>query len=96
MSSMLSIHKEIEKKKYAESPLGKLEKELGQFYDGLQITKRELPTDVLEQVNRIRSEHEKAQTDYIDMTLKRDRQAVDDMLFKAMTDELAILQKIKW
>lgn len=93
MSSTLTIHKEIEKKAYAQSPLGKLERQLTKFYDGLKLSNKALPEDVAKQIYDIRDKHEKDQMDYIDMTLKRDKEANEKMLFDSFTKELEVINK---
>lgn len=93
--SLLSIHKELEKKQYAESPLGKLERKLHDFYDEMVLRKEALPEDIAKQVYDIRDKNEKDQKDYIDMTLKRDKEAVGKMLFDTFTKELEILNNYK-
>lgn len=89
--SVLTIHKEIEKKKYAESPLGKLERKITSIYDDMILKKEALPENVAKQIYDLRDQHERDEKDYIDMTLKRDKEAVDKMLFDVMTKELEIL-----
>lgn len=92
--NMLSIHKEMEKKEYAESPLGKIEKQLRNFYEGVEIKKWEkLPEHLAEQVFEIREENEKKQLEYIDQANKKHKQFVDEMLLEAMTKELEIIKK---
>jgi hypothetical protein len=91
--SVLTIHKEIERKEYAASPLGKLEKVIGEIYREMQLKKEALPEDLAKQVYDIREENEKWQMQYIDDRLKADREAVDSKLLESMTRELAILEK---
>lgn len=89
---MLTLHKEILKKEYAESPLGKLEKKLRKFYDECKVYKKyELPEDIAEQIYNIREENEKEQLAYIDESQKRDREKVDEILFKSMSQEWEII-----
>lgn len=95
MSSILQIHKELEKKEYANSPVGKLEKQIRQFYDGLTTTGQKLPETVAKQVYDLRDENEKKHKEYIDYTLKRDKEAVDDLLINSFTKELEILNNWK-
>jgi hypothetical protein len=89
--SSLTIHKEILKKEYAESPIGKMEREITKFYDELVLKGEKLPEDIAKQVYDLRDLHEKKQMDYIDESQKRDRDAVDAMLMEAFTKELEIL-----
>ena len=90
---MLSLHKEILKKEYEQSPLGKIEKELRKYYEGVELKKYDkLPEDLAEQVFDIREENEKAQLDYIEQANKRHKEAVDEMLLTAMTKELEIIR----
>lgn len=90
----MSIHKEMEKKEYAESPLGKIEKELRDFYEGVEIKKYEpLPEHLAEQVFDIREANEKKQLDYIDEANQKHKQAVNEMLLEAMTKELKIIKQ---
>lgn len=95
MTSVLTIHKEIQKKEYAQSPLGKLERELTKFYDDLKLHKKVLPEEFSKEIYDIRDANEKAQIEYIDMTLKRDKEAVNKMLFDSMTKELEVINKYK-
>lgn len=93
MSSALTIRKEIEKKAYAESPQGKLERQLTKIYDGMKLQNKAFPEDVAKEIYDIRDKHEKDQMAYIEMTLKRDKEATDKMLFDAMTQELEVINK---
>lgn len=93
--SLLTIHKEIEKKEYAKSPLGLIEKELGNFYAELKKFGTTLPEDVAKQIYDIRDENEKAQIKYIEDSQRRDREYVDNLLLEAMTKEMTILNKYK-
>lgn len=90
--SILSIHKEIEKRKYAESDLGKAEKELGKIYDSLKIKNSKLPEDIAKKIYDIRDENEKWQTEYIERTNREHKEAVDGKLLESMTKELEILK----
>jgi hypothetical protein len=91
--SVLTIHKEIERKEYAASSLGKLEKVIGEIYREMQLKKEALPENIAKEVYDIREENEKWQMQYIDDRLKADREAVDSKLLESMTRELAILEK---
>jgi len=91
--SALTIHKEILKKEYAESPLGKIERELTKIYDGMKLSGQALPEDVAKDIFDVRDENEKWQMNYIDERLKLDREAVDSKLLESMSKELDILQK---
>jgi hypothetical protein len=91
--SVLTIHKEMERKEYAASPLGKIEKTIGEIYRDMQLKKLALPEDLAKQVYDIREENEKWQMNYIDERLKKDREAVDAKLLESMSRELDILQK---
>lgn len=91
--SILTIHKEMEKKEYAKSPLGKVEKELGQIYDAMRLKNEALPEDIAKQIYDVRDDNEKWQMKYIEDRLKADREAVDAKLLESMSSELDILQK---
>lgn len=91
--SVLTIHKEIEKKAYAESPLGKLEKEIGRIYDAFKIKNKKLPEDVAEKIYDIRDENEKWQLEYIERTNREHKEAIDAKLLDSMTRELNILKE---
>lgn len=91
--SNLAIHKEIEKKKYNESPLGQIEKKLRKFYDNCILTKTQLPENLAKEVYDLRTFNENRTKDYIDERLKKDRDQVDDFLLETMTKELAIIEK---
>lgn len=93
MTSALTIHKEIEKKAYAESPIGKLERKLTKFYDGMKLGNKVLPEEFAKQIYDIRDQHEKDQMSYIDMTLKRDKDATEKMLFDTFTKEIEVINK---
>jgi hypothetical protein len=93
MSSVLTIHKEIEKKEYEKSPLGQLEKKLRKFYDSLVIKKKKLPENLAKEVYDLRTAHEKKYMDYLDERVKKDKEAIDVMLSEAFTKELEILKK---
>lgn len=93
MPNILKIHKEIAKKEYAESALGKVERELTRIYDNLKITKSALPEEIAKQVYDIRDENEKWNLDYIERTNKEHREAIDAKLLEAMSKELEILNK---
>jgi len=93
--SILTIHKEILKKEYAHSPLGKLEKQLGDFYTEMQRKKEKLPEEIAEQIYNIRDENEKAMMKYVEDSQKRDKEEVDKLLFGAMSKEMEIINKYK-
>lgn len=93
MSSGLTIRKEIEKKAYAESPLGKLERQLTKFYDGMKLSNKALPEEYAKEIYDIRDQHEKDEMAYIEMSLKRDKEANEKMLFDAFTKELEVINK---
>lgn len=91
--SVLTIHREMQKKLYQESPLGKVEKEIGRIYDDLKLKSKELPEDIAKEIYAIREENEKWQLEYIERTNKEHREAIDAKLLESMTRELAILKK---
>lgn len=95
MTSALTIRKEIEKKAYEQSPMGKLERQLRKFYDEMLLSKKVLPEEFAEKVYDIRDKHEKDQMAYIDMSLKRDKEATEKMLFEAMSKELEVINSYK-
>jgi hypothetical protein len=90
---VLSIHKEIEKKKYAQSPLGKVERELTKIYDALKLKNGKLSEELAHKVYDIRDENEKWQMKYIEDRIKADREAVDAKLLDSMTRELNLLKE---
>lgn len=81
----------MQKREYAKTPLGITERKLTKIYDEMRLSNKSLPEDVSKKIYDIRNANEQAQKDYIDMTLKRDKKAVDDMLLESMTNELGIL-----
>jgi hypothetical protein len=89
--SGLTIQKEIQKKEYEQSPLGKLDRQIHKIYDDMILHKEALSEPVAKQIYDLRDKHEKEEQAYIDMTLKRDKDAVDKMLFDTFTKELEIL-----
>lgn len=89
----LSIHKEIEKKNYAESPLGKIEREITKIYDAMKLSSTALPEDVAKKIYDIRDENEKWQLDYIERTNREHKEAVNNKLLESMTKELGILKE---
>lgn len=89
--SILTINKEIERKAYFETPLGKVEKALRKFYDELKLKSSKLPEDVAKQVYDIRDANEKAITEYMAKASKEHREAVDKLLFDAMSKELELV-----
>mgnify|MGYP001609316727 CR=1 FL=1 len=91
MPTALSIHKEIEKKKYAESPIGLKEKSLRKIYDSLTLKNEKLPEEVAKKVYDVRDENEKWQMEYIRKTNLEHKEAVDAKLLESMTKELDIL-----
>lgn len=93
MPNVLSIHREIEKKAYAESPLGKVERALTKIYDGLKLDQKKLPEDVSKQIFDVRDENEKWQLEYIERTNREHKDAINAKLLESMTRELEILKK---
>lgn len=100
MSSVLSIHKEIEKKKYAESPLGKVERKLTKIYDALKLSSKQLPEDIAKEIYEIRDDNENWNLITVDKYAKiiqdineKHRDEVDAKLLEAMSKELDILIK---
>ena len=93
--SILTIQKEILKKEYAKSPLGILEKNIGEFYVEMNRKKKKLPEDVAKQIYDIRDGNEKAVMKYIEDSQKRDREAVDSLLLEAMSKEWDLITKHK-
>lgn len=89
----LSIHKEIEKKAYAESPLGKAEREITKVYDSLTLSGKKLPEDVSKQIYDLRDENEKWQLAYIERTNREHKEAINNKLLESMTKELEILKQ---
>lgn len=89
---MLSIHKEIEKKNYSESPLGVVEKKLTRIYDDLRLQKEKFPEDLSKKIHDIRDANEKWQMKYIEDSLREQREKVDEKLLEAMTEELNLIQ----
>lgn len=92
MQSALTLHKHIAQKEYAQSPLGKIEKQIKQFYDDLYLKRVKLSEEEVKQVNAIRTENEELVTDYIKKRETEDREAIDEMLLQSMTKELVILK----
>lgn len=92
---VLQLHKEIEKKEYANSPVGKLERQMTAFYDEMFLAKKALPEDVAKQIYDIRDENEKKHKEYIEYTLQRDRDAVNAILIDSFTRELEIINNWK-
>lgn len=89
--SILTISKEIEKKAYLETPLGKVEKTLRKFYDELKLKDSKLPESVAKQVYDIRDDNTKAIEKYMAEASKRDRDAIDSLLLEAMSKELELV-----
>lgn len=89
--SILTINKEIEKKAYLETPLGKVEKALRKFYDDLKLKNSKLPEDVAKQVYDIRDANEQAIKDYMDRSNKEHRESIDNFLLQAMSKELELV-----
>lgn len=92
-TSILTIHKEIAKKEYAASPLGKTERALTKIYDDLKLKNGSLPESVAKQIYDIRDTNEKWNLAYIERTNKEHREAIDAKLLEAMSKELEILNK---
>ena len=92
---VIQIQKEIEKKEYANSPVGKLEREMTKFYDEMKVTGKALPEDVAKKIYDIRDENEKKHKEYIDMTLQRDKDAINELLINSFTRELEIINNWK-
>lgn len=99
--SLLTIHKEIERKAYQESPLGKMEKKLRAFYDGVDLkTIPEPSKEFVGQINAVRSQNEEDQmafnktiSERIRAIEEEAREGVDKMLLDAMTKEWEIIDK---
>ena len=91
--SLISIHKEIEKKAYRETPLGKVEAEIGKIYSDLKAKGARLPESVCKEIFDIRTGNEKDQLAYIERTNREHKEAVDEMLLKAMSKELKVIKK---
>lgn len=91
--NVLSIHKELEKKQYAESPLGKAEREMTKIYDALKLSGKALSEDVAKKIYDVRDENEKWQLEYIERTNREHKEAVDGKLLESMTKELNILKE---
>lgn len=97
---MIAIHKEIEKKKYLETPVGKLEKELRKIWEGLRSGGKTLPESVSKEIYDLRDEHEKTQMQYVE-EYKKQVQALNDehakkidaKLVKVFTKEIELLKK---
>lgn len=90
--SILTIHKEMEKKAFSETEMGKLEKKLRTFYDNLVTKSTPLPEEYAKQIYDIRVNHEQKQMDYIKESQVRDAKAIDEMLMDAFTKEVAIIE----
>jgi hypothetical protein len=90
--SILTIHKKILKDEYDKSILGRLERKMNKIYDSMKLYGFALPEDVAKKVYDIRERNENEQKSYIDITLKLDRENVDNMLYKSMKHELEILE----
>lgn len=89
--SLLTIHKEILKKEHAKSPLGILEKNIGDFYSKMQRDRKQLPEDIAEKIYNIRDANEKNVMAYIEASQKRDKENVDEILLHSMTKEWEII-----
>jgi len=95
MVNMLSVHKELAKKAHAESDLGKLEKRISQFWDNVYLKDLKLPQEFVDKVNKIRTDNEQAQLDYIEKTNKEHREWIDQSLKKAMSEEAKLLDEFE-
>lgn len=93
MPTALSIQKDLLKREYANSPLGKVEREITKIYDSLKLKESQLPEDIAKQIYDIRDENEKWQLAYIERTNKEHKEAVDGKLLESMTKELDILKQ---
>ena len=93
LKSGLTIHKEIQKKEYEKSPLGKVERALTKIYDKMRLENKALPENIAKKVYDTRDENEKWQMKYVDDRTRADREAVDEKLLESMSKELDILQK---
>jgi hypothetical protein len=91
--SGLTIHKEMQKKLYQESELGKVEREITKIYDNLTLKKQQLPEEISKKIFDIRDENEKWQLEYIERTNREHREAVDAKLLESMSKELDILKQ---
>lgn len=92
--SHLTIQKELIKEAYSKSPLGVMERRLNEIHDTLYLGGKEAPEDVLKEIDKIRTENEKKQIEYIEFRLKTDREVIDDMLLESMTKEVALLEPL--
>jgi hypothetical protein len=91
--SMMTIHKEIEKKEYAKSPLGLLEKKISAFYDKMVMAQKKLPENLAKEVYDIRDKQEKKYMEYLELRMVEDKKHIDSLLEEAFIKELAILEK---
>lgn len=92
--SVTTIHREIQKREYAKSPLGLVEKELGEIINDLRTGKLpKLPEDISEKIYNIREQNEKVVPEYVKKRLQIDREYIDNLLFVAMSSELKILKE---
>jgi hypothetical protein len=105
----LGLQKEIAKKQYAESPLGKAEKVLREFYWDVDRGAKKVSDEEYKAIDAIRNDsgkeiekYSKEQNEKI-KKLMDERQAiidvaakeVDDMLLKQMEKEIEFINKIK-
>jgi hypothetical protein len=91
--SILTIHKEVEKKEYEKTPLGQAEKKLRAFYDEAYLKDNPIPEDILKQIDTIREEQAKKYDDYIQERMRIDKEWIDTELLNAMTREISLLEK---
>jgi len=103
--SITAIHKEIEKKEYDKTALGKAEKEMRKFYDAFALGRIKMDDELQKTISDIREENSKAMEesskDYNsridtirkehDALVKEARETIDGMLLNAMNKELLIL-----
>ena len=88
----MTIHKEIEKKEYAKSPLGIVERDLTKVYDELKIQGRKLPENLCREIYKIREDNEKWQMKFIEDSMIEQRKKVDEKLLESMTAELTLIK----
>ena len=86
--SNLTIHKEIEMEKHLATPLGQAEHKIKKFYDCVT----ELPKEFIAQVNAVRGRVETEVGAYVNERMKIDKDYIDDILLRAMTEEVNLLE----
>lgn len=91
--SILTIHKEIERKEWEKTPLGQLEKNIRQFYNRMSKNGKRLPEEVAKKVYEIRTENEKIQLEYIERTNREHKEFIDQSLLKSMGEEWELIKE---